>query len=77
VWSDPADTARNHAWLRALQDAIAPYTTGRAWLNFLGDEGEDRVRRALGDGKYQRLQTIKRHYDPDNVFHLNQNIVPA
>jgi FAD/FMN-containing dehydrogenase len=76
VWSDPADTARNRAWLRALQDAIAPYTTGHAWLNFLGDEGEHRVRRALGDGKYRRLQAIKRHYDPDNVFHLNQNIVP-
>jgi FAD/FMN-containing dehydrogenase len=77
VWTDPADSARNLAWLRALQAAIDPYTTGHAWLNFLGEEGEHRVRRAVGDRKYERLQTIKRRYDPDNVFHLNQNVTPS
>jgi hypothetical protein len=77
VCSDPADTARNRAWLRALQAAIDPDTTGHAWLTCLGDEGEYRVRRALGDRKYERPETIKRRYDPDNLFHLNQNIVPA
>jgi FAD/FMN-containing dehydrogenase len=77
MWSDAADSARNLEWLRALQTAIDPYTTGRAWLNFLGDEGVDRVRRAVGDRKYARLQTIKRRYDPDNLFHLNQNVVPT
>jgi FAD/FMN-containing dehydrogenase len=77
VWRDPDDSARNLAWLRALQAAIEPYTTGRAWLNFLGEEGDQRVRLALGDEKYNRLQSIKRRYDPDNLFHLNQNVVPA
>jgi FAD/FMN-containing dehydrogenase len=77
VWSDPADTARNMAWLRALQAAIEPYTTGHAWLNFLGDEGEHRVRRALGQDKYERMRAIKDRYDPANLFHLNQNIPPT
>jgi FAD/FMN-containing dehydrogenase len=76
AWADPADEQRNLDWLRALQAAIAPYTTGRAWLNFLGEEGEDRVRSAVGDRKYERLQSIKDRYDPDNLFHLNQNIQP-
>jgi hypothetical protein len=77
IWSDPADSARNLVWLRSLQTAIDPYATGRAWLNFLGEEGESRVRRAVGDRKYERLQSIKRRYDVDNVFHLNQNVVPS
>jgi FAD/FMN-containing dehydrogenase len=76
MWTDPADTPRNIAWLRELQQACAPYTTGRAWLNFLGDGSTTRVRRALGDDKYERLQRVKDRYDPDNVFRLNQNIAP-
>jgi hypothetical protein len=63
--------------VRELRIACAPYTTGRAWLNLLGEEGEPRVRRALGDEKYERLQRIKDRYDPENVFHLNQNIRPS
>jgi FAD/FMN-containing dehydrogenase len=77
VWSDPADSVRNLAWLRALQAAIEPYTTGRAWLNFLGDEGEHRVRKAVGEPKYERMRAIKDRYDPGNLFHLNQNIRPT
>jgi FAD/FMN-containing dehydrogenase len=76
VWADPADAQRNLDWLRALQAQTAPYTTGRAWLNFLGEEGEDRVRSAVGERKYERLQAIKDRYDPGNLFHLNQNIRP-
>ena len=77
MWADPADEKRNVAWLRELQVATAPYTTGRAWLNFLGEEGEQRVRRALGEDKYDRLQQIKDRYDPQNTFYLNQNIRPS
>jgi len=77
MWADPADEKRNVDWLRQVQVASAPYTTGRAWLNFLGEEGEQRVRRAVGDDKYDELQRIKDRYDPQNVFHLNQNIRPS
>jgi membrane protein DedA with SNARE-associated domain/FAD/FMN-containing dehydrogenase len=77
VWTDPAHDRLNIVWLRELKAASAPYTTGRAWLNFLTEEGEQRVRRALGDEKYERLQRIKDRYDPENLFQLNQNIRPS
>jgi FAD/FMN-containing dehydrogenase len=77
MWEDAADDARNLAWLRELQSACAPYTTGRSWLNFVGEEGENRVRRALGNETYERLQVVKERYDPANLFHLNHNIRPS
>lgn len=77
MWADPRDSKANIDWLRGVQVATAPYTTGHAWLNFLGEEGESRVRRALGEDKYERLQGIKHRYDPQNLFNLNQNIRPT
>jgi FAD/FMN-containing dehydrogenase len=46
-------------------------------VNFLMDEGEERIRTAYGDAKWERLKTLKRKYDPDNFFRLNQNIPPG
>jgi FAD/FMN-containing dehydrogenase len=76
VWMDPADTEANIAWTRETFAALRPhFGTGR-WLNYLGDDqAEDAIRAAYGPN-YDRLVEVKRQYDPDNVFHLNHNIVP-
>jgi FAD/FMN-containing dehydrogenase len=77
VWLDPADTDANIAWTRETYDAFRPSFAEGRWLNYLGDdEQNDAVRAAYGPN-FDRLAEIKRAYDPDNVFHLNQNIEPA
>jgi FAD/FMN-containing dehydrogenase len=77
MWADPADSDRNIVYIRDIAEAMQPWKTGRAYLNFLGDEGTERVKSALGEDKYARLREIKRDWDPDNLFCLNQNIPPA
>ncbi len=64
------------AWTRSLFEAMKPFSEGKVYVNFLMDEGQDRVRAAYGIDKYERLVTAKRKYDPTNVFRLNQNIKP-
>ncbi len=76
VWSEPARAPACIAWTRDFWEAVRPYSTGRVYVNFLGEEGQDRVRRAYGEAKYERLQVLKRKYDPTNFFRLNQNIRP-
>jgi FAD/FMN-containing dehydrogenase len=76
MWLDPADDERNITWTRESGARMKPYTTGRAYLNFIGEEGEDRVRAAFGTETYKRLQSLKDRYDPTNLFRLNQNIKP-
>ena len=63
------------AWSRNFWSALQPYHTS-VYVNFLMDEGEDRIRAAYGPAKYDRLKALKRRYDPDNFFRLNQNIPP-
>jgi FAD/FMN-containing dehydrogenase len=63
-------------WARELWTALEPHHTS-VYVNFLMDEGEERVRQAYGPEKYQRLKALKRKYDPDNFFRLNQNIPPG
>jgi FAD/FMN-containing dehydrogenase len=77
LWEDPADDERVIGWARGFRDDVGRFSSGGTYLNFIGDEGEGRVRAAYGDEKYARLSRIKAQYDPDNVFRGNQNIVPA
>ena len=76
VWTDPSQSEANIQWTRAFMDAMQPYLADAAYVNYLGEEGEDRVRSAYG-AKYQRLAALKKKYDPANLFCLNQNIKPA
>jgi FAD/FMN-containing dehydrogenase len=62
-------------WARDCWTALAPHHAG-VFVNWLMDEGEERVRQAYGNKRYERLRAVKRHYDPDNVFRLNQNVPP-
>jgi FAD/FMN-containing dehydrogenase len=77
MWPDAADDDRNIASIRDLAGALKPWTTGTAYLNFLGDEGQDRIAASFGPKKYARLRELKRTWDPTNVFRHNQNIPPA
>lgn len=63
-------------WARAYWSALEPFHTS-VYVNFLMEEGEERIRRAYGATKYERLKALKRKYDPDNFFRLNQNIPPV
>jgi FAD/FMN-containing dehydrogenase len=76
LWEHEADDAEHIAWAREISADLKRFTTGGVYLNFIGDEGQDRVRAAFGDN-YDRLARIKAQYDPGNVFHRNQNIRPA
>ena len=76
LWADPADDEANVAWTRALSDALKPFTTGRVYVNFIGDEGEERVVASFGADGYARLQALKAEWDPGNLFRSNQNIRP-
>jgi FAD/FMN-containing dehydrogenase len=74
-WHDPGDAAAHTEWARTVIDAAAAASTGRAYVNFLGDT--DAAATSYGPQTYARLAALKRTYDPTNVFHLNQNIPPA
>jgi FAD/FMN-containing dehydrogenase len=76
IWERPEDDERCIGWARGLRDAIRPFATGGVYLNFIGDEGRDRVVAGFGEAKYERLSRIKADWDPDNVFRGNQNIRP-
>jgi FAD/FMN-containing dehydrogenase len=76
-WANPSDAEPNVAWARSTSDAAKPFTNGRVYVNYIGaGEAPDRVRAAFGPDKFSRLATLKRKYDPSNLFRLNQNIPP-
>jgi FAD/FMN-containing dehydrogenase len=76
MWPDPAQNERNIAWVRDYYDATAPLSEEGGYINFMADDDQPRIK-ANYRGNYDRLAAIKGQYDPDNLFHLNQNIEPA
>lgn len=63
--------------MRSLREDLRPHTTGGVWLNWLGDEGDSRIRAAFGEENYRRLRAVKQVYDPENLFRANHNLPPA
>ncbi|MFD7443136.1 FAD-binding oxidoreductase [Streptomyces sp. NPDC059909] len=77
IWDSPADDARGRQWVRDARNDVMPWSIGLVYLNFIGQEGEDRVVAGFGAENYGRLAAVKAQYDPDNLFRLNHNIRPA
>ncbi len=77
MWADPADTEQNIAFTKGLSSAMKPWATGRVYLNYIGDEGTDRVEAGFGPEGFARIRALKKIWDPENLFHHNQNVPPA
>lgn len=75
-WADPADTEPNIAWTRETFEALRPHMADRRYVNYLAADDAGYTRDAYGSN-HERLVELKRRYDPDNIFHLNQNIDPS
>ena len=75
MWPDPAENDANTAWVRGFYDATAPHSEEGGYVNFMADDDAGRVQANYGVN-YDRLAEVKRRYDPQNLFHLNQNIAP-
>jgi FAD/FMN-containing dehydrogenase len=75
-WTDPSQTDEGIAWARGTYDRLRPFLADGAYVNYLAADEADRVRAAYGPN-YDRLVELKRRYDPDNLFRLNQNINPS
>ncbi|HTS70521.1 MAG TPA: FAD-binding oxidoreductase [Terriglobia bacterium] len=76
VWENAADNDVNNKWVRDVWHDARKHLSGGAYVNYLSQEGADRVREAYGPN-YERLAALKKKYDPTNFFRLNQNIPPA
>jgi FAD/FMN-containing dehydrogenase len=75
-WDNPANDSKCIAWTRELFQATAPFATGGVYVNFMTQEEQGRIGSAYG-ANYERLVELKKKYDPENLFRLNQNIKPA
>jgi FAD/FMN-containing dehydrogenase len=75
AWPDPGDNERNIRWVRDYHLAVAPYALTGGYTNFASQDDADMAAENYG-ANYPRLREVKRRYDPDNLFHLNQNIPP-
>jgi FAD/FMN-containing dehydrogenase len=76
IWRGRENDTAHMRWVRELWDALQPFASRRVYVNYLGEEGRDRIKEAYGEAKYERLVQLKRKYDPQNLFRSNQNIAP-
>ena len=77
MWMDPSEDERNTAWARGFAEAMRRFGLGTAFSNFIEPDEGGRLRASYGDEKYERLVALKRQWDPQNLFRLNQNISPG
>lgn len=77
VWDDATDDVANTQWAREVFADLAPFSAGSVYVNYLNAEEGDRVAEAYGSAHYARLVALKDRYDPTNLFHHNQNILPS
>ena len=75
MWPDPADNEKNTKWVKDYYKALQPHSSSGGYVNFMAGDDQERVRDNY-KGNYDRLVTIKKKYDPGNLFHMNQNIKP-
>jgi hypothetical protein len=76
LWDDESLDSSCREWVRAALADVQPFAVTGRYVNDVADAGDDVVRSVYGDAKYERLVDVKRTWDPDNVFRLNQNIRP-
>jgi FAD/FMN-containing dehydrogenase len=76
MWPEPADNAKNIKWVKDYYAGLQPHSAAGGYVNFMADDDQGRIRDNYR-GNYERLASIKKKYDPSNLFHINQNIKPA
>jgi FAD/FMN-containing dehydrogenase len=76
MYERPEERSEHEAWASSLVRALSDGTPTGAYVGFLGDDGEEGVRRAYPPATLERLARVKRQYDPDNLFRLNSNVPP-
>jgi hypothetical protein len=76
MWDNPADTEANIAWVRDYTSALRPFSEPAGYINFMDKDDLPKVAENYG-ANYSRLSEIKAKYDPQNLFHVNQNIPPG
>ncbi len=77
MWTNPSENEQHIGWAREFWSAMQPHSARGVYVNFLSNEGEERVKAAYDRPTYERLVALKNKYDPENFFRLNQNIKPA
>ena len=77
MWENSVEDNHGRQWVKNIREDLKPWVSGATYLNFIGEEGADRLVAGFGRENLAKLSKIKSQYDPDNIFHLNHNIMPA